>query len=37
MYDTVAKLVAQESAKMPNPPVGELRAERMRLLDGLRP
>jgi hypothetical protein len=37
MYDTVAKLVAQESAKVPNPPVGELRAERMRLLDGLRP
>lgn len=37
MYDTVAKLVAQESAKIPSSPVGELRAERMRLLDGLRP
>ena len=37
MYDTVAKLVTQESAKVPSPPVGELRAERMRLLDGLRP
>ncbi len=37
MYDAVAKLVAEESAKMPSSPVGELRAERMRLLDGLRP
>jgi hypothetical protein len=37
MYDTVAKLVVDESAKMPASPVGDLRAERMRLLDGLRP
>ena len=37
MYDTVAKLVVQESAKLPSSPVGELRAERMRLFDGLRP
>jgi hypothetical protein len=37
MYDKVADLVAQESAKMPSMPIGDLRAERMRLLDGLRP
>jgi hypothetical protein len=30
-------MVAQESAKMHSMPIGDLRAERMRLLDGLRP
>lgn len=33
----VANLVAEESEEEPSTPVGELRAERMRLLDGLRP
>jgi hypothetical protein len=37
MHDATAALVAQESQKAPSKPVGELRAERMRLLDQLRP
>lgn len=37
MYDAVANLVTQESAKAPGTPIGELLAERMRLFDGLRP
>lgn len=37
LYDAVAALVTEESEEKPSTPVGELRAERMRLLDGLRP
>jgi hypothetical protein len=37
LHDTVASLVAQEAQKSPARPVGELRAERMKLLDQLRP
>jgi hypothetical protein len=37
LHDRVTDLVAQESQKLPTMTVGELRAERMRLLDGLRP
>jgi len=37
LYDRVADLMAEESQKMHTMTVGELRAERMRLLDGLRP
>ena len=37
MYGAVAELVSEESRETPTTPVGELRAERMRLLDGLRP
>lgn len=37
MYDTVAGLLAREERKDPGTDVGELRAERTRLLDKLRP
>ncbi|MEX0735075.1 MAG: hypothetical protein WDZ66_08585 [Steroidobacteraceae bacterium] len=37
MYDALARLLAQETQKEPGTDVGELRAERMRLLDKLRP
>jgi len=37
MYDTVAELLAREERKDPGTDVGELRAERTRLLDKLRP
>lgn len=37
LHETVAKLLAEEVEEKPSAPVGELRAERMRLLDGLRP
>jgi hypothetical protein len=37
LHDAVAALIAQEAQKSPPRPVGELRVERMRLLDQLRP
>jgi hypothetical protein len=37
MHDAVALLLVQESQNQPRPDVGALRAERMRLLDKLRP
>lgn len=37
MYETVAGLLSQEERKDPGTDVGELRAERTRLLDKLRP
>ena len=37
LYDTVAELLAREERKDPGTDVGELRAERTRLLDELRP
>lgn len=37
MYDAVVALIAEEASARPNRPVGELRVERMHLLDQLRP